>query len=240
MNPLTAPPTVDIRYQTLNWHAYHDVLDLILTGKFGPGARLDEQLIAEALGISRTPLREAIAKLVKDGLVEHRPYRGNFVRSYTARQAGNIYEVRKSLESLAVRAAIPNLTDEAIGRLRAILTEVSAALAEGDLVRYSLLDQQFHDLIAALSGNETLIAMLSQLRGQIQLIRLMANRDPDLVETTAAERPEILDAMAARDTERAARLMAEHIELVRRHVMRRLGEGEAERADEATADNRTP
>ena len=223
---MSATATIESRYQTLNWHAYNDVLQLILSGTFPPGTRLDEQLIAEELGISRTPLREAIAKLVKDGLVEHRPYRGNFVRSFTARQAGDIYDVRRSLESLAVRLAIPNLSDAAIADLRAILREVSAALAAGDLVRYSLADQRFHDAIAALSGNETLIAILSQLRGQIQLIRLMANQNPDLVETTAAERPEIVAAMAERDVERAVRLMDEHIALVRRSVMRRLGKEE--------------
>lgn len=210
------------RHQTLNGHVYDDVLRLIFAGRFAPGERLDEQMIAVALGVSRTPLREAIAKLVKDGLVEHRPYRGNFVRSFTVQQASDLYEVRKSLESMAVRLTVPQLTPASIARLRAIVADVEAALGRGDMVGYAMAGQRFHETVSELSGNQTLVTLLRQLRGQIQVIRMMANRDPDVVESTAMERPSIVDAMAAGDIERAAHLMEEHIELVRRSITARL------------------
>lgn len=210
------------KYQPLNWHVYDDIVRLISSGRFPAGSRLDEQQIAEALGVSRTPLREAISKLVKDGLVEHRPYRGNFVRLFTAKEVFDLYEVRKGLESTAVRLAIPHLTEESIAELRGILADVDQALKVNDLEAYGLADQRFHGTIARLSGNETLIAMLGQLGGQVQLIRTMANQDPSVVEITAMERPEILDAMVAGDVAEATRLMEEHIELVQRSTTARI------------------
>ena len=211
-----------VKHQTLNWHVYNDIVDIILSGKYLPGTRLDEISLAEELGVSRTPLREAIAKLVKDGLVEHQPYRGNFVRSFTAKQAFDLYEVRKGLEVLAVRLAIPRLTENAIERLRLTLRNIDRGLENEDLVAYGLADQDFHDTIAALSGNETLISMLQMVRGQVQLIRSMANQDPSIVEITAMERPEIVDAMVEGDVDAATRLMEEHIGLVQRSMTSRI------------------
>lgn len=209
------------KHQTLTWRVYQDIVRLISSGRLAAGSRLDEQQLADELGVSRTPLREAITRLVQDGLIENRPYRGNFVRKFTAKEVFDLYEVRKELESMAVRLAIPHLTEEAVAQLRTVLAEIESALEVGDLEAYGLADQQFHDAVAQLSGNRTLISMLNQLRGQIQLIRSMANQNPDVVEITAIERPEIVDAMALGDADRAAQLMAEHIELVRRYTTSR-------------------
>lgn len=209
------------RHQTLTWHVYQDIVRLISSGRLAAGSRLDEQQIAEELGVSRTPLREAITRLVTDGLVENRPYRGNFVRHFTTKEVFDLYEVRKGLESMAVRAAMPHLEESSIARLREILDEIDTALRERDLDAYGLADQQFHETIAELSGNTTLISMLNQIGGQIQLIRTMANQNPDVVEITAMERPEIVDAMTVGDVARATRLMEEHIELVQRYTTER-------------------
>lgn len=209
------------RHQTLTWRVYHDIVRLISSGKLVAGSRLDEQQIANELGVSRTPLREAITRLVQDGLIENRPYRGNFVRKFTAKEVSDLYEVRKVLESLAVRLATPHMTADTIAELREILVEIDTALKASDMEAYGLADQHFHAAVAHHSGNDTLIAMLEQLRGQIQLIRTMANQNPDVVEITAMERPEIIDAMAQGDVDRAAQLMEEHIELVRRYTTSR-------------------
>lgn len=210
------------KHRTLNWHVYNDVVHLISSGRYPAGSRLDEQQIAEELGVSRTPLREAISKLVKDGLVEHRPYRGNFVRLFSAKEVFDLYEVRKGLESMAVRLAIPHLTHASIAELRRILAEIDTALDSDDLEAYGLADKRFHDAIAELSGNETLITMLARLSGQIQLIRTMANQDPSVVEITAMERPGIVDAMVGGDVGRAMFLMEEHIELVQHNMTERI------------------
>ncbi|MGI8486358.1 MAG: GntR family transcriptional regulator [Thermomicrobiales bacterium] len=210
------------QHQTLNLRVYNDIVRLIASGRYPVGARLDEQQIAEELGVSRTPLREAISKLVKDGLVVHRPYKGNFIRQFAAKEVFDLYEVRKGLELMAVRLAIPHCTTDSISHLRSVLEEIEAALETSNLESYGLADERFHDAIAQLSQNQTLISMLARLSGQIQLVRNMANQDPSVVEITAMERPGIVEAMAAGDVTMAMHLMEEHIELVQRNMTRRI------------------
>jgi len=204
---------------TLNERVYQRIRELVLAGSLFPNARLDEQALADMLGVSRTPIRESIGKLTTEGLVEYRPYQGNFIRAFSAGQVNDLYEVRKVLESLAVRLAVPNLTDAQVAQLRAVLDDVHAAHERGDMIAYGTADRRFHNAVAAFSGNETLIESLDRLGLQIQLVRTAANHDRGVVERAARARPEIVAALEARDARRAARLMAAHIEDVRRSVV---------------------
>jgi DNA-binding GntR family transcriptional regulator len=203
----------------LNQRIYYKIRELIEAGSISPGTQLDERTLASDLDVSRTPLREAIARLVEEGLVERRPYRGNFVRMFTAKQVNGLYEVRKVLEGLAVRLAVPRLTEEDLAKIRLILDDTHRALEQGDIVGYSTADQRFHEIIAQIADNETLITSLGRLKRQIQIMRVSANQDPQVVVRTALERSRILAALEARDAEQAALLMEEHIEGVRRAVV---------------------
>ncbi len=212
--------TLDRR--TLNHRIYDRMRELVESGALLPGARLDERALADNLGVSRTPLREAIGKLVEDGLVEHRAYRGNFVRTLTIKQVNDLYVVREALKGLAVRLAVPKLSEDHVLTIRRILDATFDALDRGDMAGYSIADQSFHDTLARLSENKPLIEALGRLRRQIQLVRTLANRDPNVVKRTAFERPQILAALELRDAERAAQLMEEHIDGVRRAVVTHL------------------
>jgi len=212
--------TMDRR--TLNHRIYDGLRQLIETGAILPGTRLDERALADDMGVSRTPLREAIGKLVEDGLVEHRAYRGNFVRALTVKQVNDLYLVREALEGLAVRLAVPKLSEGHMLTIRRILDDTFSALDRDDIAGYSIADQSFHDTLARLSENEPLIEALGRLRRQIQLVRTLANDDPDVVKRTAFERPQILAALEMRDVERAARFMEAHIDGVRRAVVTHL------------------
>lgn len=203
---------VKLTHDTLNHRVYRQVRELVVAGDIAPGAQLEEQTLADRMGVSRTPLREAIAQLVTEGLVENRPYRGNFVRAFTARQVRDLYEVRKTLEGCAVRLAVPRLTAPHLATLRDILADVQRALDTGELTWYSTADRRFHNTLASYSENQTLIDCLERLGSQIQVVRTMANDDPATVRRTAFERPHILAALEARDAEAAARLMEGHIE----------------------------
>lgn len=214
--------TTELEHHPLNRRIYYKVRALIESGALAPGTQLDEKTLAESLAVSRTPLREAIATLAEEGLVERRPYRGNFVRIFTARQINDLFEVRKALEGLASRLAVARLTDEHVHDLRQILDEAQQALEGGDLVAYSAADKRFHQTMARITENETLIEALGRLGRQIQIIRISANRDPENVERTAQERVNILEALETRDAERTAHLMEEHIEGVRRSVLLQL------------------
>ncbi len=223
-----------LEHSTLNEHVYRQIREAVTTGEIPTRTRLDEQSLATEMGVSRTPIREAIGKLTKEGLVEYRPYQGNFVRGFSARQVNDLYEVRKTLEALAVRLAVPRLTPDDLTALGTILDDVRAALDAGDMVTYAEADRRFHGAVAAASGNEMLVESLDRLGLQIQLVRTVANHDPATVVRTAHQRPEILAALQARDTERAVRLMEEHIEGVRRAVVAQL-EAEAENVPDVDA-----
>ncbi|HZT98436.1 MAG TPA: GntR family transcriptional regulator [Ktedonobacteraceae bacterium] len=208
-----------LEHYTLNQRIYYKVRELIESGAIPAGAQLDERTLAQDLAVSRTPLREAIATLVEEGLVERRPYRGNFVRTFTARQVNDLYQVRQALEGLAIRLAVPRITADDLEQIRAILDSCQDALERDDMAAYSAADQRFHDSIARLSDNEVLIESLDRLRRQIQLVRIQANRDADVVQRTALERPLILAALEDRDADLAARLLEEHIDGVRSSVV---------------------
>lgn len=204
---------------TLNERVYQRLRALVISGDLPPQSRLDEITLARDLGVSRTPLREAIGKLGQQGLIEYRPYHGNFVRQFTIKQVNDLFEVRKALEVLAIRSAVVKLSKCQYVALEVILDDVAAALEQGNMTAYGGADRRFHAAIADFSGNDVLVQSLTRLTDQIQIARTIANHDPDVVERTASERPRILAALSARDADAAASLMDEHIEGVRRSAI---------------------
>jgi DNA-binding GntR family transcriptional regulator len=207
---------------TLNQRVYSQLREMILTGALAGGTQIEERQLAEEMGVSRTPLREAIGQLSNEGIIEYRPYRGNYVRTFTAKQVNDLYQVRMALESLAMRLAIPKLSQEHIHKIRLILDDVQRALERNDMDGYNEADGRFHKAILDITGNDTLKEALGRLAAQIQMVRVIANQDHDVVESTARERPLILAALEARDADEAARLMEAHIDGVRRAVIAQL------------------
>lgn len=197
---------------------------MILNRELAPGAQIDERALSEKLSVSRTPFREALGTLANEGLIETRPYRGTFVRELAPKQINDLYEVRKNLEGLAVRLAVPRLTDEQIDVIEGILDNAVAALRRDDMVAYAALDQQFHETFPRVANNEALTDTLGRLSRQIQLCRVFANKDSDVAERTATERTAILKALRAKDAEQAAFLMMQHIAGVQRAVMSMLSD----------------
>lgn len=208
-----------LAHDTLNQRVYAQLRDMIMRGELAVGTQIEERVLADAMGVSRTPLREAIGQLSNDGIIEYRPYRGNFVRSFSASQVNDLYQVRQALESLAVRLAIPKMTQEHIEEIRLLLDDMQAALAQDDIEAYSEADHQFHEIIVEITRNETLQDALKRLSAQIQIMRNIANRDPEVLRRTSIERPRILAALEARDADSAAALMEAHIDGVRQSVV---------------------
>src|SRR5438874_669156 len=117
-----------LTHSTLNQKAYMRLREMILNGSIVRGEQIDERRLAAELDVSRTPLREAIGQLVTEGIIEYRPYKGTSVRTFTAKQVNDLYQVRKALEALAIRLAIPKLSQEHIETIRQILDDVHEAL----------------------------------------------------------------------------------------------------------------
>jgi DNA-binding GntR family transcriptional regulator len=213
-----------VQHKTLHQRVYEALLGLIGAGTLAPGDQLDEQSLSARLGVSRTPLRAAIARLAQEGLVVSLPYRGTFVRQFTVEEIDGLYEVRAALEALAARKAAQRLTADELGTISAILDECQASLEGGDVEAYGQADARFHRALAEASGNPTLVETLDGLRLRIHLFRDLANRDPGLRERAERERELIVDALARRDGEAAGELLRQHIDHIRRTVLHQLTE----------------
>jgi DNA-binding GntR family transcriptional regulator len=200
-----------IKHQPLNQAVFRQLRELVLSGGLAPGEQLNEIAIADRLRVSRTPLRKAMNQLVAEGLVADSPYRGKFVRTFTAQEIQDLYEVRAVLEAHAARLAAAKMNAARLETLRGILKDVQNALERDELPGYGEADRRFHEAIAGFSENQTLIDSLQRLSSQVQLIRSMANQDPEVVRRTALERPRIVAALESGDAELAATLMQEHI-----------------------------
>lgn len=208
--------------RTVNQRAYARLSALIFAGTLSLGERLDERLLAERMGISRTPLREAVGQLASDGIVEHRPYQGNFVRTFNRKQVHDLYEVRKELEVLAIRLAAPNLPGVGLRRLADIVARCRAALKADDMAEFEQTDREFHATIREFADNETLLYGLKRLDLHVQLVRHLANQSPDLPENSMHEREAILGALERGDAEPAAVVMRQHIQRVQDAVLSQL------------------
>lgn len=212
------------RHLTLRERIYEEIVRMIVSGELPSGAALDEKVLTEKLQVSRTPFREALGTLAKEGLIEIRPYRGFFVRSFSRQETEDLYELRKVLECFAVELAVPQMSDRHIAGFEKLLDEGVVALHQGDMETYGARDRAFHETIAELSGNAALIETLSRLALQIQVGRTIANESKDFAERAALERDEILAAFRKRDIPRARALMHTHISDVQRAVMERFPE----------------
>ena len=211
-------------HQTLRERLYEEIVRMIVSGELPGGAEIEEKALIERLQVSRTPFREALSTLAKEGLIEIRPYRGFFVRSFSRKEINDLYELRKTLECLAVHLAVPLMSNRDIEQLGETLNAAVAALKRGDLVAYGQEDRRFHETIAELSDNRALIETLARLGLQIQLGRTIANEDRTLAKRAAKERDAILAAFRTRDSDAAEALMRDHIADVQQAVLSRYPE----------------
>jgi len=209
---LRAGPARIVR-QNLSEQAAAAIRQRIFSLDLPPGTRLVIDDLADALGVSRTPVREGLRQLVAEGLVT---YDGNsyVVTSYSRRDIVDLFAIRQALEVLAAAQAAERMPMEAIASLRAALEQGRSHIAAGDAEFMIALDRHFHTAIAEGTQNSRLKPLLDSLQEQSWLIRRWGFL-PKLVEfvetITVEEHLAIVDRLAARDAEGAARLMEEHL-----------------------------
>jgi DNA-binding GntR family transcriptional regulator len=217
-----------LRKRTLREQIYEEVVRLILAGELPSGGWVDEKRVIHRLRVSRTPFREAIGILAKGGLVEIKPYRGFYVRSFSRSETADLYELFKRLECFAVELAVPQMSDHDILRFENILIEAGVALKRGDANAYARRDREFYENIAEQSGNSALIEALARVALQIQLCGIIASVSPEFAERAAHGCDDIIQAFKARDTPRAAFLVRGRISHTQEVVLARF-------ANEATS-----
>ncbi len=211
----------NLRKKTLRERIYEEVVRLIVSGELPSGGWLNEKQVIDRLRVSRTPFREAIGILAKGGLVEIKPYRGFYVRSFSRDETADLYELYKRLECFAVELAVPQMSDRDIRRLENILIEAVVALQRGDMKTYVMRDREFCETIAEQSGNSALIEALARFTLQIQLCGTITNVSPEFAERTAHGCDDIIQAFRARDTPRAASLVRAHISYAQEVILAR-------------------
>ena len=185
----------------------------IVEHRLQPGTKLAEQKLADHFGVSRTLVRQALFQLTQNRLIKLEPARGAFVAAPTVEEARQVFAVRRMLEAEMTRAFVRQITPAKVRALREHIAREKAAVDKEDAAGRVELLGDFHVRMAELMGNEVLAQILRDLISRSSLISLMYQRD-GAARHSQEEHVEIVKAMAARDEERAVRLMTEHLEHV--------------------------
>jgi len=199
------------------------LVERILDGVYKPGDRIVETRVAQELGVSQAPVREALRELESLRMVVSEPFRGARVRGVTTAELAEIYPVRAALEEVAARAAAPKLKGQ-VGALEVELDGMRKAARKGDVHAFIGHDVHFHRLIVEASGNRTLQEVWSSLHVDARTTVTLIKRAADLRDVAEAHVP-VLEALEAGDAGRAGRALRRHIELFAKWVPRPGEEG---------------
>jgi len=214
-----SPPVKEAQV-SLNQKAYTEIRRRILNGELSTETPLSEYQLAEELELSRTPVREAIKRLEREGLVQSIPNRGTFVAELTARDISEIYQVREQLEGFAARIAAETMSDESINMLEEEIRVLNTLASEGRLVEIVDSDIRLHKLIIASTQNSRLIELLGTLDDQMHRVRAVFPQSSQWLEATLAEHTDIVKAIKARDGGRAEKAMKAHLRSAREYAIK--------------------
>ena len=209
--------------------AYRELSRAIITGRIEPGTRLSVPELARQLDISRSPVREAVQRLIYDGLAENRGRRGAIVAVIDPRDFLSLLEVRQLLEGFAARKAAANATEEDLNALRDVVDRHRKQVETGGIEesRHVEFDQAFHSAVRDIAGNEDLTAILGRMQGRAHLSFAALWQEPFRPEHALAEHVAILDAIAAGDPEAAEGAACAHIDAVRRRYSEQIDDTDA-------------
>ena len=197
-------PLRDVVFKTLR--------QAILRGELEPGERLMEIQLAERLGVSRTPIREAIRKLELEGLVLMIPRKGAEVAKISESNLRDVLEVRRSLEELAIDLACQRMTPEELEELKVTQEKFALAIKNGDAMQIAETDERYHEIIYDDTKNARLVQILDNLREQMYRYRLEYIKDEDKRQVLLIEHERILKAISLRHVQEAKQAIREHID----------------------------
>ncbi|MFJ4920413.1 GntR family transcriptional regulator [Streptomyces sp. NPDC088725] len=197
------PPAAD--------RVYSHLKEGVLERRYEGGTLLTEGELAEAVGVSRTPVREALLKLEVEGLIKLYPKKGALVLAVSAQEIADVVETRLLVEEFAVRKAVP-ASARLVERLEVLLDEQRMRAGEGDLAAVSVSDRCFHAEIVRNAGNQILSKLYDQLRDrQLRMGVAVMEAHPDRIAANITEHGELLDAIRAGDADSAAACVRRHV-----------------------------
>lgn len=184
----------------------------IKDGVLKPGERLMEIQLADELGVSRTPIREAIRKLEQEGFVVMVPRRGTYVSDVSLKDISQVFEIRSALEELAAGLAAERITDEELERLERILVEVNGFISKDDFDKIVDADIRFHDILYHASRNTRLFDILHNLREQLLRFRSISMHYPGRLAATWEEHRQMVENIASHNSAMARKIAKKHME----------------------------
>lgn len=196
-------PLRDVVFQTLR--------SAILKGELKPGERLMGLQLADKLGVSRTPIREAIRMLEQEGLAITIPRKGAEVAKMTIKDMEDVLQIRGVLEELAARVSCSKITDQELRELRIAMIEFDEQTKEDNVVELAKADVVFHDIIYKAADNPKLLLLLNNLREQMYRYRTEYLKEKDRHEQLIREHHEIVKALEERNEERVAKIVKQHL-----------------------------
>lgn len=230
------PSTPIIQRRNLGDDVYRILWARILSRDLHPGDKLSDLRLSSELGVSRTPVREALHRLLQDGVIRAQPNRGFFVTSFSGRDIEEIFEIRAALEALALRTVVTRHPDEnyswALEQLEEVERMIASAESEEEIVaaneRFLEADQGFHKYIVEHSGNERLITMINGLWAQIAVFQKAGTHVPGYVEVALRQHREIITLLRAGKHGEAIDALQAHIRDMKTRIIADLAEAEAE------------
>ncbi len=208
------------QYKPLREVVFESIRGAIISGALKPGERLMEVQMAERLGVSRTPIREAIRKLELEGLVIMLPRKGAYVADLSLKDITDVLEIRAALEGLAAGLASLRISEEEIEELETVAVRFHKAIEKDNIEAMIENDIKFHDIIFKAARNEKLIQLSSNLREQVQRFREMYISKANKAKELADEHYELADAISKRDIDLSERLARKHIENAENYIIK--------------------
>jgi len=187
------------------------IKEAIIRGKFAPGQKVSEGELAESMGISRTPLREAFRKLQNEGFITIIPRKGAVVATLEPKEARELYEIKAHLEGLAARLAVPRLKEKELDRLERLDAELRQATAQDDLEGFYRTHTRFHEVFLRLCGNDRLMAIMANLNDHFKRYGMVSLTLPGRYDRTHTQHAGIIEAFRAGDADLAARRVTENV-----------------------------
>lgn len=216
---------IQARRNVLADHVYDSVCEHIIAGKLAPGERLREAQVAEALGVSRTPVREAFARLERQNLLTKEASGAYYVSRWDRQMLWEVATLRAALEGLGMRLACQHFSPEDYARLEEVIAQMDAAHQRGDDDRLIALDIAFHQILWARTGHSLLQQALEEMKAQV--LYFMYNTRPGDEQDYPSSHRELVEIMKSGNTERASEVIQEHIHLTAERAIQRLGENPA-------------
>jgi len=205
-------------YELLSQKVYHVLKNAIVRGDLAPNSKLILTEIAKSLGVSNTPIREAINKLVSEGLIKIIPNKGIIVKEINIDDFKESLQVRAFLDGLIGKLASEKITDEEIDEMMGVIREMEYTVKKDDRLNYNDLDIQFHDFLLNITGNNKLKEIYNNLINQSNRFRLRTLKIPDRMGKSLKEHREIALEIKKRNPDGANRVSQKHIESISRSI----------------------